>query len=117
MRKENAMTTPYRHATAGNRAREEAKKILFRLGASNVGFSDSDSGEVLVYFVHRDKQFQIRISTKGLAAKFLKDRQPHTYRMRKTRIEHEQELLRQACVSVDSAIRDHIKGMITIIES
>jgi len=83
---------PYASATAGVRAREETLKILKRLGASEGGFKDHyETGEVLLYFVHRHKQFQIRIPAKGLAVKFLQDR-PYSYRMRSAGTEAEEFL-------------------------
>lgn len=42
---------------------------------------------------------------------------PHTYRMRTSRIDHEQAAVKQGHVAVNSILRDWIKGQITAIET
>ena len=42
---------------------------------------------------------------------------PYTYRMRRSRIDYEQDILRQGHVAVNSILRDWIKGQVTAIES
>ena len=111
------MTTPYAGAIAGTRAREETTKILRRLGCDEVGFMDfHDSSEVMLAFTYRKQQYQFRVSAKGWAARYLRDN-PHTYRMRKSRTEHEQQALEQGRIPINSAIRDWAKGQVTAIES
>jgi hypothetical protein len=110
------MTTPYASATSDMRAREEVKKILRGFGCESIGFMDDGvKHEVLLAFTHRGRQVQLRASAKGWAQMWLKEN-PHTYRMRKSRIEHEQAALHQGHVAVNSILRDWIKGQVTAVE-
>ena len=109
------MSIPYASATSDMRAREEIKKILARFGCENIGFMDDmKEHEVLLAFTHRGRQVQLRASAKGWAAMWLKEN-PHTYRMRTSRIDHEQAAVKQGHVAVNSILRDWIKGQITAI--
>src|SRR5262245_58994940 len=98
------MTTPYAGAIAGTRAREETAKILRRLGCEQIGFMDyHETHEVLLAFTYRERPYQFRVSAKGWAARYLRDN-PYSYRMRKSRIEHEQQALEQGRIAINSAI-------------
>lgn len=111
------MTTPYASATSDMRAREEVKKILRRFGCEAIGFMDDEvKHEVLLAFTHRGRQIQLSASAKGWAQMRLKEN-PHTYRMRTSRHDHEQAALRQRHVAVNSILRDWIKGQVTAIET
>ncbi len=115
--KDKRMTTSYASATSDMKAREDVKKVLRHFGCESIGFMDDyEKHEVLLAFTHRGRQVQLRASTKGWAQMFLKAH-PYTYRMRKSRQEHEQEALRQGQIAVNSALRDWIKGQVTAIES
>jgi hypothetical protein len=107
---------PYASASAGQRARDEISKILQRFGCGSIGFMDDfDKHEVLLAFTHRGRQVQLRASAKGWAQIWLKEN-PHTYRSRSTRQEHEQAALRQGHIAVNSILRDWIKGQVTAVE-
>jgi hypothetical protein len=111
------MAVPYAGAIAGSRAREETIKILRRFGCEKLGFMDDDANhEVVLYFEHRGRPVQLRASAKGWAQMWIK-KNPHSYRSRKSRQEHEQDALRQGQIAVSSILRDWIKGQVTAVES
>jgi hypothetical protein len=108
---------PYASATSGARAREETIKWLRRLGCEEIGFMDKfEQHELLLYFKHRGRSIQLTVSAKGWAQKYLKEN-PYTYRMRRTRTDYEQEILRQDHIVANSVLRDHAKASVTAIES
>jgi hypothetical protein len=108
-------SVPYSSATS-KKAREEIIKMLCRFGCEEVGFSDNfEKHEVLLYFRHLGRQFQLRISAKGWAQMYLREN-PWTYNRRSTRHDYEQAALRQGDVAVNSSLRDWIKGQMTAIE-
>jgi hypothetical protein len=110
------VSTPYAAATTGVKAREEITKILRRFGCESIGFMDDfDKHEVLLAFTHRGRNVQLRASAKGWAQIWLKQN-PHSYRSRRSRTEHEQAALRQGHIAVNSILRDSIKGQITAVE-
>jgi hypothetical protein len=111
------MSVPYASATTGLKAREEITKILRRFGASEIGFAENfERGDVTLYFVYRGRQVQLRASAKGWAQMFLKEN-PYTYRMRRTKQEHETDALQQGLIAVNSILRDWVKGQISAIET
>jgi hypothetical protein len=108
---------PYQTATSDQGARAEATKTLRRFGCEQIGIMDDfENGEVLVAFTHRGRRVQIPFSARGWATMFLKAR-PYSYRMRTSRIDYEQNALRQGHIAVNSMIRDQIKSDVTRIES
>jgi hypothetical protein len=110
------MSTPYANATT-TKAREDITKVLRRFRCEGVGFMDDfENHEVLLAFVHRGRRVRLRASAKGWAQMWLKEN-PHTYRMRHTKHDHEQAALRQGHIAVNSILRDWIKGQITAVES
>jgi len=107
---------PYASASAGQRARDEITKLLRRFGCESIGFMDDfEQHEVLLAFKHRGRQVQLKASAKGWAQIWLKEN-PHTYRSRSTRQEHEQTALHQGHIAVNSILRDWIKGQVTAVE-
>jgi hypothetical protein len=110
------MSVPYASATTGLKAREEIIKILRRFGCEEIGFMDNyNEHEVLLAFTHRGRRVQWSASAKGWAQIWLKEN-PHSYRSRRTRVEHEQAALKQGHIAVNSILRDAIKGEVTAIE-
>jgi hypothetical protein len=110
-------TIPYAGATSGIRAREEIKKILRRLGADDIGFMDKyETSQVLLHFTHRGRQVQLPASAKGWARLWLKAN-PWTPRRRCSKVEWEQQALRQGVIAVNSIMRDWVKGQVTAIET
>jgi hypothetical protein len=108
--------TPYASASTGIKAREEITKILRRLGCESIGFMDVyEKHEVLLAFTHRGRQVQLTASAKGWAAVWLKEN-AHSPRCRRSRVEYEQDALRQGHVAVNSILRDWVKGQVTAIE-
>ena len=108
---------PYAGATSGENAQIEIKKILQRLGCTEVGFMEKyETDELLLYFKHRGQQFHYFAPAKGWARMWLR-KNPYTNRMRRSRYEYEQDALRQGRIAVNSSIRDWVKGQCTAIES
>jgi hypothetical protein len=111
------MSTPYESATSGGRARDETIKWLRRLGCEEIGFMDRyEQHELLLAFVHRGRPVQITVSAKGWAQMYLKEN-PHNGYRRRSRIEYEQDALRQGQIALNSMLRDWVKGQVTAIES
>ena len=111
------MTLPYQNASSGLRAREEIARILQRFGCESVGFMDEFAEHaVLLAFVHRGRQVQLRASARGWANAFLREN-PWTDRRHATQQEWESKALRQGMVAVNSILRDWVKGQITAIET
>lgn len=111
------MSLPYSHATAGGKARHQITDILRGFGCESVGFMDDfEKNEVLLAFVHRGRQVQLRASAKGWAQMHLNKNPWNNYRKASSRQEYEESALRQGHVVVNSILRDWIKGQITAIE-
>ena len=111
------MTLPYANASSGMKAREEIRKILQRFGCESVGFMDEfATHEVLLAFVHRGRQVQLRASAQGWANASLRD-EPWSSRRHYNRAEWEQRALDQGMVAVNSILRDWVKGQITAVET
>lgn len=110
------MAVPYASARSGAAARDEITKMLRRFGCESVGFMDDfEHHELLLAFVHRGRQMQLRASAKGWAALFLKE-QPWNARRSKRRVEYEQDALRQGLIAVNSILRDWVKGQVMAVE-
>jgi hypothetical protein len=108
---------PYEGATSGENAQAETKKILQRLGCAEVGFMDKyETHELLLHFKHRGRTVQLTASAKGWTQMWLR-KNPYTYRMRRQRIDYEQDALRQGHIAVNSIIRDWVKGSVCAIEA
>jgi hypothetical protein len=111
------VSIPYASATSGNRAREEVIKILRRFGCEKLGFMDDDAAhEVVLYFEHRGRSVRLPASAKGWAQMWLKEN-PYSHHCRRSRVEYEQDALKQGHIAVSSILRDWIKGQITAIET
>ena len=108
---------PYEGATSGENAQAETKKILRRLGCTEVGFMDKyETHELLLYFKHRGQQVHFTASAKGWAQMWLR-KNPYTDRTRRSRYDYEQDALRQGHIAINSIVRDWVKGQCTAIES
>lgn len=71
---------------------------------------------MLLAFVHRGRQHQLRVSAKGWAQLWLRQN-PWTPRHRKERVEYERDALKQGYLAINSIVRDLIKGQVTAIEA
>ena len=110
------MSLPYENATSGAKALNEAQTALRRFGCARFGvMEDWDKGAVVVQFHWRGRDVSIEASWRGYAAAYLEEH-PWSYRMRRTKAEHEAKALAQASVSVYSVLRDWIKGQVTAVE-
>ena len=115
-RSKNNPGVPYAGATSGENARSEATKILRRLGCEQIGFMDDfEDRAVLLAFTHRSRNVQLRASARGWATMYLKAR-PYNGHRRRSRIDYEQDALRQGEIAVNSILRDQVKGSVTAIE-
>jgi hypothetical protein len=110
------MSVPYGSATTGKAAREEISKTLRRFGCEKIGFMDDlEKHEVMLAFTHRGRNVQLNASAQGWAQIWLKEN-PYSHRCRRSRVEYEQDALRQGHVAVNSILRDWIKGQVTAVE-
>lgn len=111
------MTLPYASASSGHKARAEIVKILQRFGCESVGFMDQfEDQAVLLAFVHRGRNVQLRASARGWANAWLVEN-PWSTRRHYTRQEWEARALQQGMVAVNSVLRDWVKGQVTAIET
>ena len=114
--RKSTKSIPYANATTGTQAREEVIKILRQLGAESVGFMDNfEVGEVLLAFIHRGRNVQLRASAKGWAQMYLKTEPVELHETRDPR-GLRGKALRQGHIAVNSILRDWIKGQATAIE-
>jgi hypothetical protein len=110
------MSLPYENATSGKAAIDEMQKILRAFGAASFGcMEDFEKGEVMVQFTWRERRVTIKASSKGYAARWLKEH-PWTFRTKGTTIDHERKALKIGQVAVYSILRDWVKGQITAVE-
>ncbi len=110
------MALPYENATSGKSALADMQKILRTFGAGSFGsMEDFAKGEVIVQFEWRERRVTIKASAKGYAAAWLRQN-PHTYRMKFNKIEHERRALKIGETAVYSILRDWIKGQVTAVE-
>lgn len=108
---------PYESATSGERALDDARKILTAFGCASFGHMiDIERGEILVQFKHRERQVSVKVSVNGYAAAWLK-RHPYNRNYRYSRTEHERKAKVIAQFAVYSILRDWIKGQVTAIET
>ena len=116
MRKRRKMSVNYASATSGTKAHEEIKKVLRSLGCDSVGIMEHHhTHEVSLAFTHRGRNVQLRVSAGGWATMWLK-KNPYSHRIRRSRIEYEQDALQQGCIAINSILRDWVKGQVTAIE-
>ncbi|MCY4471130.1 MAG: hypothetical protein OXC08_20635 [Thiotrichales bacterium] len=110
------MAIPYENATSGAKAREDITKLLRRFGAESVGFMDEfDSHSVSLAFTYRGRRIQLRASAEGWANLYLREHPWNTRRVRDKRA-YQEHVLAQGMVSVNSMLRDWVKGQVTAIE-
>jgi hypothetical protein len=108
---------PCASATSGARARDEITRLLARLGVEQAGvIEDFSRHEVVVGFVHRGRQVQLRASAAGWARMHL-NANPLNGRRRATRQEWEQGALAQGRLAVSSILRDWVKAQLTAVEA
>lgn len=111
------MSLPYASSTSGRNALEETRKLLQSFGCSKFApLEDFYSGTVTIQFEYRQRMVQVTASAKGYASAWLKTT-PHTDRMKKTRLQHEEAALKQGQIAVWSILRDWIKGQLMAIET
>lgn len=111
------MTLPYASARSGMAARGEIQKILQRFGCESVGFMDEfTTKSVLLAFVWRGRNVQLRASAAGWAACYLKEN-PWTRNRQSSREDYENKWLDQGMIAINSILRDWVKGQMTAIET
>lgn len=107
---------PYENASSGDRAIAEMQKILQRFGCQSFGsMMDWERKMLIVQFKYRDMNVLVEASTSGYAAAWLKAH-PYSYRMKRSKQDHEREAQRIASLAVYSILRDWIKGQVVAIE-
>lgn len=111
------MNLPYSNATSGAKARAEVVKILQRFGCESVGFMDEfTTKSILLAFVYRGRNVQLRASAQGWANAWLREN-PWTTRRHYKKQEWEERAIKQGMIAVDSIIRDWVKGQMTAIDT
>jgi hypothetical protein len=110
------MSLPYENTNSGAGALEQLHKVLSGFGCTRFGtMTDAEAGELIVQFSYRARDVMVKASFRGYAAAWLKHN-PHSHRMKRSRIEHERHAMAQAQISVCSVLRDWIKGQVTAVE-
>lgn len=111
------MSLPYENATSGNNAINDIQKMLRGFGCTKFGTGeDFDTGELFVQFEHRERRVNLKASSKGYAAAWLREHPFNPSRHRCTRAEHEAKALKIGGTAVYSILRDWVKGQVTAIE-
>lgn len=111
------MALPYANAQSGDKALMEIQKILRSFGCSSFGsMLNFETGELIIQFEWKGRQIDMRASSKGYAAAWLKDN-PYSTRKRCSKAEHEAKALEIGSVAVYSVLRDWVKGQVTAIET
>lgn len=111
------MALPYATAQSGDKALMEIQKILRSFGCSSFGsMLNFETGELIIQFEWKGRQIDMRASSKGYAAAWLKDN-PWSSRKRCSKEEHEAKALEIGSVAVYSVLRDWVKGQVTAIET
>ncbi|MBO0719047.1 MAG: hypothetical protein J2P55_17190 [Rhizobiales bacterium] len=107
---------PYAYARSGRDARDEIIRVLTKLGCTEVGFLDNfEDHTVTLHFKHRSHTVCLRVDAQGWVKLFLRTN-PHTSRNKMSREEYEQRIIEQGQISVNSILRDWVKGQVTAIE-
>lgn len=110
------MTLPYQHATTGQKAIRDIQKMLRAFGCTKFATGeDFSTGELFIQFEHRNRMVNLKASSAGYAAAWLKEN-PYTTRKHCTRTEHETKAKEIGEVAVYSILRDWVKGQVTAIE-
>lgn len=111
------MSLPYSNSTSGRSAMDDIRKTIQAFGCSKFApMEDFDAGKVIIQFEYRGRMVQVEASAKGYAAAWLRQN-PHTNRMRISKVDHERRALEKGQVAVWSILRDWIKGQLTAIET
>lgn len=108
-------TLPYEYADAKNPL-GELSRTLVKFGCQMFGTAkDQERGMTIVQFKWRNRNVHIEASWKGYAAAWMK-LNPYTGYDATRRAKHHQDALTQAQRSVESCLRDWVKGQITAVE-
>ena len=111
------MSLPYSNSTSGKNAMDDIRKVIMAFGCSKFApMEDFHAGTVAIQFEYRGRMVQVEASAKGYASAWLREN-PHTHRMRSTKIEYERKALGIGQIAVWSILRDWIKGQLTAIET
>jgi hypothetical protein len=111
------VTLPYETATTGDRAIQDIQKMLRAFGCERFGTGeDFKTGELFVQFEHRGHMVNLRASSKGYAAAWLKAHPYNGSRHKHSRADHEAKALKIGSLAVYSILRDWVKGQITAVE-
>lgn len=110
------MTLPYSSATSGQNAIKDIQKMLRGFGCTKFATGeDFETSELFIQFEHKGRMVNLKASSKGYAAAWLKEN-PWTYRRKSTKAEHEAKALDIGAIAVYSILRDWVKGQVTAIE-
>ncbi|KKK85337.1 hypothetical protein LCGC14_2774310 [marine sediment metagenome] len=109
------MKLPYASTSTGTKAREEILKILKRFGCTSVGFMDEfDTKTVILAFVWRERQIQLRASAQGWANAYLRET-PWMMNRHSTKAEWEQRALDHKARAMISSELGHARAEISAV--
>lgn len=108
---------PYSKSQASPEAAERRiKKMLKEFGVQMVSITDDyEHKTILVIFKYQDMPVKIPLTYGVLADKWIEET-PHTFRHRKSRQEHEDEIRDTAYRAAFSMLEDLLKPLITMAE-
>ena len=111
------MGIPYEHATSGDKAQKEIKRLLAQFGCSKVGFMEDIKGRsITLVFEHRGRTVSMAANANGWAKIWLNENPWHTDR-KTNEIEWHERAIRQGLIAVNSMLRDWVKGQLAAVES
>lgn len=111
------MNVPYANATTGTAARDQIMRLLQRFGCSRIGFMDDFKDKSLILaFEWNGRKVQFTANAKGWAKLYLLENPWHK-RRRSTPQEWEEKAVAQGMISVNSILRDWVKGQVVAVES
>lgn len=109
---------PYENATSGDKALGDLQKILRAFGCQKFGsMVDDAEGWLRVQFEYRGRMVDVKASTRGYAAAYLRAHKPARYSSMSQDAAREKKAMQIAGVAVYSILRDWIKGQIVAIET
>lgn len=110
------MPLPYSSASSGKNAISDIQKMLKKFGCAKFATGeDFDACELFIQFEHRGRMVNMKASSKGYAAAWLKEN-PWSSRRKGNRAQHQSRALEIGSIAVCSILRDWVKGQVTAIE-
>lgn len=110
------MDVPYSYTTSGLKARDEIVRLLQKFGCDAVGFMDNFSEQtVILQFKYRNRSCTMSASANGWAQMYLREH-PWNTKRKLSKQEYTEKAVAQGLISVNSMLRDWVKGSLTAVE-